>query len=116
MKKKSTKTRDIGKELIAGMREAISFHRGEITLKTTEVDLPKLPKEWNGRMIADLRINKLKVSQSILALYLGMTTSALQSWEQGSKKPSGSARRLLDLLEKNPTEILKMMGTDKLRA
>ena len=103
-------TRDIGKELIAGLSEAISYHRGEINLKNIEIELPRLPKEWSSKKIVDLRINKLKVSQSIFAAYLGVTSSAIQNWEQGLKKPSGSARRLLEMLESDPKVALELIS------
>jgi putative transcriptional regulator len=109
MKKKSS-GRNIGQELITGLNEAIAHQRGEINLKNMEIELPSLPKTWSSKKITELRIKKLKVSQSILAAYLGVTASALQTWEQGTKKPSGSARRLLELLEQDPEKILSMIS------
>ena len=105
--------RNIGQELITGLNEAIAYSRGEITLKTLNISLPKLPKEWKSKKITDLRTKKLKVSQSILAAYLGVTASALQAWEQGLKKPSGSARRLLELLDQEPKMILDLISGEK---
>ena len=102
--------RNIGQELIIGLNEAIAYRRGEITLKTQDVSLPKLPKEWKSKKITELRIKKLKVSQSILAAYIGVTPSALQAWEQGLKKPSGAARRLLELLDQEPQMILDLIS------
>jgi putative transcriptional regulator len=102
--------RNIGQELIAGLNEAVAYTRGEITLKSENVSLPKLPKEWKSKKITDLRIKKLRVSQSILAAYIGVTPSALQAWEQGLKKPSGSARRLLELLDQQPKLILELIS------
>ena len=102
--------RNIGEELITGLKEAVAYTRGEITLKSVNVSLPKPPKEWKSKKICDLRIKKLGVSQSILAAYIGVSTSALQAWEQGLKKPSGSARRLLELLDQEPKLILELIS------
>ena len=113
MKTKSKTSRNIGQELITGLKEAIAHRRGEINLKNTEIELPSLPKAWSSKKITELRIKKLKVSQSILAAYLGVTASALQGWEQGSKNPSGSARRLLELLDQDPERILSMISGEE---
>lgn len=40
------------------------------------------------------------LAQSGLAFYLNVSTSTVQKWEQGKKKPSGPARKLLDLLDR----------------
>lgn len=40
------------------------------------------------------------VSQAVFAAILGIGKTTVQQWEQGLKRPSGSARRLLDLLDR----------------
>lgn len=103
----------LGQELIAGLREAIAYERGEITLRSEEVVLPAAPGEWSAEQIAYLRKNQLKVSQPIMAAYLGVTSAALKAWEQGLKRPAGSARRLLELLAKAPEQIIALMPPEK---
>lgn len=52
------------------------------------------------------RIRKsVKVSQSLFAVYLNTTASTVRQWEQGDKKPSGIAARMLQLVQKNGLEI-----------
>jgi putative transcriptional regulator len=47
------------------------------------------------------RIRKANhVSQAVLAAILGIGKSTVQQWEQGLKKPSGPAQRLLDLIDR----------------
>lgn len=41
------------------------------------------------------------VSQAIFANYLNVTTSLVSKWERGEKKPSGTALKLLSLVEKH---------------
>ena len=41
-----------------------------------------------------------RVSQAVFAAILGIGKTTVQQWEQGLKKPSGPARRLLDLLDR----------------
>lgn len=40
------------------------------------------------------------VSQAVFAAILGIGKTTVQQWEQGHKKPSGPAQRLLDLIDR----------------
>jgi len=40
------------------------------------------------------------VSQAVFAAFLGTGKTTVQQWEQGQKKPSGPALRLLDLIDR----------------
>ncbi|MBF0520762.1 MAG: DNA-binding transcriptional regulator [Nitrospirae bacterium] len=40
------------------------------------------------------------VSQAVFAVFLGIGKTTVQQWEQGQKKPSGAAQRLLDLVDR----------------
>lgn len=44
---------------------------------------------------------KERVSQSVFSHYLNVTTGIISKWERGEKKPSGTAIKLLLLVEKN---------------
>jgi len=48
---------------------------------------------------------KTGLSQSQFAKSLGISVNTLKSWEQGQRKPSGSAQILLKLLGKKPELI-----------
>ena len=41
-----------------------------------------------------------RVSQTVFANYLNVTTSVVSKWERGEKRPSGPALKLLSLVEK----------------
>ncbi len=43
---------------------------------------------------------KVHVSQGVFAALLGIGKTTVQQWEQGVKKPGGSACRLLDILDR----------------
>jgi putative transcriptional regulator len=49
---------------------------------------------------------KLNVSQSEFALMIGVGVRTLQNWEQGRRKPEGSAKALLRIASKNPGAVL----------
>ena len=44
---------------------------------------------------------KERVSQSVFSHYLNVTTGLISKWERGEKKPSGTAIKLLLIVEKN---------------
>ncbi|MDQ0423345.1 putative transcriptional regulator [Peteryoungia aggregata LMG 23059] len=46
------------------------------------------------------------VSQPVFARYLNISPSTVQKWENGSKRPSGPALKLLAILEKHGIEVL----------
>ena len=70
----------------------------DITLKEIKaMCLPKLKPYSNGAIVKIRK--KLRLSQAALALFLNTSTSTIQKWEQGAKKPSGPALKLLHIIE-----------------
>ncbi|WP_342748177.1 helix-turn-helix domain-containing protein [Merismopedia glauca] len=62
-------------------------------------DARRLPRiePLSPEQIKDLR-EKSQVSQSVFALILNTSVSTVQKWEIGRKRPSGSALKLLHLI------------------
>ena len=63
------------------------------------------PPAYTAEMIRRLREN-LHLSQAVFAAYLNASTSTVQKWENGAKKPSGAAARLLSVIERKGLEVL----------
>jgi len=71
----------------------------EITMR--KVDALCLPRLRPFQPEDIRRIRKAnQVSQAVFAAILGIGKTTVQQWEQGQKKPSGSAQRLLDLIDR----------------
>lgn len=51
---------------------------------------------------------KVGLSQSKFAQRLGISVSTLKSWEQGQRKPSGAALKLIQLLDRYPNLVLDL--------
>jgi putative transcriptional regulator len=70
----------------------------EITIR--EVRALCLPdvKPYAPNAIARLR-RKLKLSQAALARFINTSVYTVQKWEQGAKKPSGPALKLLHIID-----------------
>ena len=62
-------------------------------------------REYTGAELKALRAN-LRVSQPVLATYLGVTKSTVAQWEQGTKKPRGPALRLLSILDRKGLDAI----------
>jgi putative transcriptional regulator len=64
-------------------------------------------REFNFENPDPKRIREeLGLSQNKFAKLLGISTSTLQNWEQGRRKPEGPAKVLLNIAAKYPDAIL----------
>lgn len=63
---------------------------------------PGRRRNWSvNNRVADLR-RSLGLNQKEFAARIGASLSSLQKWERGERVPSGSAAKLLEVLERNP--------------
>ncbi len=60
--------------------------------------LPDVPDYKPEEIIAIRR--KLNLSQAALAALFNISTSTVQKWEQGRKKPTGATKKLLNIAER----------------
>jgi len=88
----SSKKRDIGAEILQGIRE---IKRGEHGRVFNVPDIAKT-RERTG------------LSQSRFAELLGVSVRTLQDWEQGRRVPSGAARTLLAIVAKHPQALVEV--------
>lgn len=100
----------LGSALIESTEEALNWHDGKMKLNTSEVDIPDAPPSLN-KNVKYIREQILKVSQPVLAKYLGVTDKAVKAWEQGLSKPSGSPARLLQIAKSNPKVFIEILGS-----
>ena len=82
--------RNIGREILEGLREIKSGRHGRVS------NLPS---------VGSIR-EKTGLSQERFATLLGVSIRTLQDWEQGRRAPSGAARTLLLIAERNPKALL----------
>lgn len=85
--------RDIGQEILQGIRDLKAGNVGAV------VNVPP---------VAEIR-EQLGLSQSEFASLLGVSVRTLQDWEQGRRVPSGAARTLLLVAERNPKAVLEVI-------
>ena len=72
-----------------------------------EFDALCLPpvKNYTPAQIRRLR-TRYKASQAVFAAFLNMSSSTVQKWEQGQKKPNGPSLKLLNLIDVHGLEAL----------
>jgi putative transcriptional regulator len=111
-------TRNIGDEIIEGLKEAVAFERGKMTgVKVVERPLSArqataaAAPDYKPRQIAEIR-SKLNLSQSLFARVFNVSPETAKSWEQGKAPPNGSAKRLLQIADAHP-ELLRDLVVPK---
>jgi putative transcriptional regulator len=107
---KSSKNRKpLFERLKTGLEEAILHAKGEITLKTYTLEMPDPPPEVRADELTRVRLES-GMSQAVFARVLNVSTKTVQSWEQGSRRPSQAALRLIQLFRQNPSFVLQTAG------
>jgi putative transcriptional regulator len=90
---------NVSEQLKAGLEGSIAFSRGELSLVTTA--LPAPPPRPEPTQIAELR-NSLRMSQAVFAAVINVSPKTVQSWEQGVRRPSHAALRMLEVIREDP--------------
>ena len=91
--------RDIGQEILNGIREIKKYKTGEGQLHTHRLKEPSPPQVIRGR---------LNLSQSAFAGMIGVSLQTVQDWEQGRRKPSGPAEALLRIADQKPEVFMEL--------
>jgi putative transcriptional regulator len=98
----------VNQNLYDGLREALTeahaYERGaRVDLRVTEIPAP--PKPIKPEEIRRIR-ESLHASQAVFAQFLCVSPKAVQSWEQGTRRPQSTALRLLAIARENPRVLL----------
>lgn len=87
------------------MDELMDYAKGNsngVEVRTYKLkDVPN----YNGEAIRNIR-EKIELPRNVMADILGVSVRTIEKWEIDGAKPNGSARRLLQLLDKNPMSII----------
>ena len=94
-----SKRKPLAERLKAGLTEAAQCAKGELNLRT--VQIPDPPPEIPAKEVSSLRA-KVGMSQAVFARVLNVSTKTVQSWEQGERKPSHAALRMLQVFGERP--------------
>ena len=91
--------RNVGMEILEGIRDIKAHKAGKKMLRTRVLKAPAPPQVIRAR---------LKLSQSDFAGLMGVSLRTVQDWEQGRRKPSGPAIVLLRIAEEKPEVFMEL--------
>ena len=86
--------------LVGSIKQAGKIRRGEMKASRTF--------EFGPTDIKGIRL-RLKKSQSEFAMMIGVSVSTIQNWEQGRRRPEGSARALLKIAAEKPQAVIEAL-------
>lgn len=92
--------RDIGQEILQGLREIKADKAGQRTLRTHQLKPPAPSQDIRAR---------LRLSQAAFAGLMGVSLRTVQDWEQGRRKPCGPAEALLRIAEQHPEAFMDLV-------
>lgn len=97
---------ELFEELRESVREGGAILRGRRkpsrSFELSEPDVRTVRKEY-------------RLSQPKFAALMGISPSTLRNWEQGRRKPEGSARILLRIVARHPEAVLDVVSTARRR-
>ncbi len=91
--------RNIGMEILTGLREIKEYKAGQLHLRTHKLKRPAPPRKIRAQ---------LQLSQVAFAGLMGVSVRTIQEWEQGRRKPSGPASALLRIAEQHPEIFIQL--------
>ena len=93
--------------LVEALNQAIDYEKGNKALGRVRVaSIPDIEPiaDYSKEKIKEIR-KQINLPQKYFAELIGVTPRAVEAWEAGTRKPTGTAKRLFQLIEKDPTVI-----------
>lgn len=90
-------------EIMQGLGEALEHVQGKRKLRSHTLTVEPV-KEYSAAEIKSIR-NALGMAQSVFAVSLGVSKKTVEAWESGRNRPEGPARRILGMIQKDPTVL-----------
>ena len=89
-----------------GLSDSVAYSKGELSLVTTE--LPAPPPRPDPAKIVSLR-KQYRMSQAVFAAVVNVSVKTVQSWEQGLRRPSDAALRMLQVIRREPDVVERIL-------
>jgi DNA-binding transcriptional regulator YiaG len=103
LKSKKRKIKMFG-DLKQSLSEARAYEQGKkVALRVSE--LPPPPKPLSPSQIRAIR-QSFNVSQAVFARIINVSPNAVESWEQGVRRPREATLKLLTIANKHPEVLL----------
>ena len=92
----------MGQALIESMQELVDYSEGKTNLRTSRISVLPVCDKISVEEIQATR-KRLGMTQGVFAIVLGVSKKTVESWEVGRYSPDGAARRLISILQTDPT-------------
>lgn len=93
-------------DIRASWEEALKYARGE---KTDVVVHRVAPSDTDARLAR----HKLGLSQREFAAVIGTGVGTVRKWELGTRRPSGAARTLIEVIKREPKAVRRALNNRK---
>ncbi len=105
-KDKGVRKETFGESAIDSLREFVdASDRGElITVRRVKLNLE--PRRYTPEEVRWTR-ERLRVSQAVFAMLMGVSPKAVEAWEAGTNPPKGPVCRLLEEINIDPMAFLR---------
>ena len=101
----------LGPLLVRSLREAVRIESGALRParrhRRTITDVSVSPPPTYGASRVGALRDRLGLSQPLFAQVLNVSVGTIRGWEQGARVPDGPSRRLLEVVEHEPTVLLR---------
>jgi putative transcriptional regulator len=101
---------ELFQQLASSLKEGGAILRGKKKpARSTTLQAPDLSRRSDAMPDAKAVRDKLGLSQNQFAALIGISPRTLQNWEQGHRRPEGTARALLRVAESHPEAVLEAL-------
>ena len=104
---KGYENKSFGEVLIDAANEMQEHAEGKRKLRMDVIEIEPVPI-YAPKAIKELR-ERLRMPQGMFGSVIGVSGKTIEAWEAGTRKPSGSARRLLAELDTNSEYLNKIL-------
>jgi putative transcriptional regulator len=105
MAKKMKRSR-LAEDILLSLNEALKYARGE---KADVIVHRVYPRESDAREAR----HKLGLSQREFAAVIGTGVGTVRKWELGTRRPSGAARTLIEVIKAEPKAVRRAIAKNK---
>jgi putative transcriptional regulator len=103
--KRPTKRSRLADDIMASWEEALRYARGE---KTGAIVHRVIPSDTDARLAR----HKLGLSQREFAAVIGTGVGTVRKWELGTRRPSGAARTLIEVIKREPKAVRRALKSE----
>jgi putative transcriptional regulator len=101
------KSASVADDILASWDEALRWARGE---KTGAVVHTVVPSDTDARLAR----HRLGLSQREFAAVIGTGVGTVRKWELGTRRPSGAARALIEVIKREPKAVRRALGKSRM--